>query len=149
MVGLTRISGTVIRADGTPVTSAIVKLDGSPASGCDGPCTQGVKPSDGTFSFVDVPARTFTVSAVDAVSGLKGAAGGTVNPGEQKTVTVVLEADGRVGGRVLRAAGQPAQGVVAELIIGRRHAWRAPAVPRDRRRWVVPVRSIARSATTR
>ena len=50
--------------------------DGSPASGCDGPCTQGVKPADGTFAFVNVPARTFTVSAVDAVSGLKGAAGG-------------------------------------------------------------------------
>ena len=42
---------------------------GSPATGCSGPCTQGVKPADGTFSFVDVPARTFTVSALDPVTG--------------------------------------------------------------------------------
>jgi hypothetical protein len=126
MVGLTQITGTVIRVDGSPVTSAIVKLDGSPATGCDGPCTQGVKPANGTFAFVDVPARTFTVSAQDPISGLKGAVGGTVNPGEQKTVTVVLEATGSVGGRVLRAAGQPASGVVAELILG-------PGTPGERR----------------
>ena len=126
MVGLTSISGTVIRTDGTPVTSALVTLDGRPATGCEGPCMQGVNPANGTFSFVDVPARTFTVSAQDAVTGLKGAAGGTVNPGEQKTVTIVLEPTGRVSGRVLRAAGQPAHGIVAELTV-------APGTPGERR----------------
>ena len=117
MVGLTVISGTVIHADGAPATSAVVRLEGSPSSGCVDACTQGVRPSDATFSFVDVPARTFTVSATDAVTGLKGAVGGTVNPGEHRSVTVVLQPTGTVGGRVLRAAGQPAHGIIAELIL--------------------------------
>src|SRR5262249_7301862 len=65
----------------------------------------------------DVPARTFTIRAQDPVTGLKGSVGGTLNPGEHKTVTVVLEPTGTVSGRVLRASGQPAQGVVAELVL--------------------------------
>ena len=126
MVGLTVISGTVIRADGTPATSAVVRLEGSPSSGCVDACTQGVRPTDAAFSFVDVPARTFTVSATDAVTGLRGAVGGTVNPGEHNSVTVVLQPTGTVGGRVLRAAGPPAHGIIAELIL-------APGTSQERR----------------
>ncbi|HEX4914144.1 MAG TPA: Ig-like domain-containing protein, partial [Vicinamibacterales bacterium] len=123
LVGLTSVSGVVLNANGTPATSAVVRLDGSPATGCVGgesgvgTCVQGVRPTDGTFSFVDVPARTFSVSATDAVSGLKGAVGGILNPGESKTVTIVLEPTGTVSGKVFTAAGKAAQGIVAELIV--------------------------------
>ena len=123
LVGLTIVSGVVLNANGSPATSAVVRLDGSPATGCVGSesgvgtCVQGVLPTDGTFSFVDVPAKTFTVSAADAVTGLKGAVGGILNPGEHKTVTIVLEPTGSVSGKVFTAAGKPAQGIVAELIL--------------------------------
>src|SRR5258708_16238700 len=113
-VGVAEIGGVVIRSGGSRAVTALVKHDGSPATGCDGTCTVGVNPADGTFAFLDVPARTFTIRAQDPVTGLKGSVGGTLNPGEHKVVTVVLEPTGTVSARVLRASGPPPQGVLPD-----------------------------------
>ena len=70
---------------------------------------------------MDVPARTFTVRATDAVTGFKGIVGDTLNPGETKTVQIVLEPTGSLRARVLFQSGGPAQGVVADLFVNNKH----------------------------
>ena len=120
MVGVSQIRGTVVKADGTPAANAELMLSASPATGCVNACFAFTDPQ-GAFSFVDVPARTFTVRATDAVTGFKGVVGDTLNPGETKTVQIVLEPTGSVRARVLFQGGDPAPGVVADLFVNGKH----------------------------
>ena len=121
MVGLSTISGTVFRGDGvTPAGGARLSLVASPNAGCGLEQCALDAAGDGTFTFINVPARTFTLTASDAVSGFKGVVGDLLNPGEAKQVRIVLEPTGSIQGRVLAASG-PAGGVVAELVMGPRH----------------------------
>lgn len=115
MSGLARITGQVVRADNSSAGSVQVSLKAYPTSGCAADCTQSTDGSGG-FTFVNIPGRTFTVTAVDT-TGLKGVAGGSLNPGEQKTLRIVLEPTTTVTGRVMTSSGQPAHGAVAELIL--------------------------------
>ncbi|MGC4081205.1 MAG: Ig-like domain-containing protein [Vicinamibacterales bacterium] len=114
--GLARVTGTVVQGNGTPAANVQVTLSASPSSGCAGDCEQSTGAA-GDFAFIGVPGRTFTVTAVDTLSGLKGVAGGSLNPGEQKVLQIVLEPTTTMSGRVLTAAGIPAHGAVAELIV--------------------------------
>ncbi len=120
MVGLSQITGQVVRSDNTPAGNVQVKLEGSPGTGCTGPCVRFAD-SNGRFSFIDVPARSFTVTAVDVVSGFKGVAGDSLNPGETRDVRVVLEPTGSLRGRVLRQNLNPAAGVTLDLATAGRH----------------------------
>jgi len=114
LAGLAGVTGQVVRANGSPAPNVSLRFTGQPASGCPGGCTAGTD-ENGRFSFLNVPARTFTVVATDALSGLRGAVGDTLDPGEVKDVRIVLAAAGAVTGRVLLSDSTPAQGVVAEL----------------------------------
>lgn len=120
LVGLSTVSGQVVRATGAAAAGVQVVLTGSPATGCDGPCTAFTDGS-GNFTFPQVAARTFTVSAQDPVSGQRGAVGDTINPGEVKSVRIALEPAASLRGHVLSANGQPARGMVAELVKGTSH----------------------------
>ncbi len=115
--GLRQVSGTVYAFDtNQPVPNVEVVLSGLPSSGCSNGCTTFTD-AGGQFSFVDVPAETFTVTARNPLNGLKGATGGSLNPGEHKIVRVVLQATASVSGRVLFANGQPAPRIIAELVL--------------------------------
>jgi hypothetical protein len=117
LAGLREVSGTAYFADGRVAPRVEVTLEGQPESGCAGRFCVTFAAADGNFSFVDVPARTFTVTARDPVTNLKGAVGGALNPGERRVVRIVLEPTGRMTGRVLLPNGNPAQGIVADLVI--------------------------------
>ena len=118
MIGVSQIQVRVIRADGTPAAGAALQLTAIPASGCINTCL-AFTDSQGAWTFVDVPARTFTVRATDG--DFKGVAGDTLNPGETKPVQIVLEPTRSLRARVLFQGGGPAQGVVADLFINSRH----------------------------
>ena len=65
LMGLSVVKGTVfeiVNGARVPAANATVRLYGQPGSGCAGPCQKGTEPG-GTFTFVNVPARTFTVTA--------------------------------------------------------------------------------------
>ena len=117
MEAVAKVTGTVERADGLKVVGAQVVFEGLPATACgNSGCTSGTD-SLGRFSFVDQPARSFTVTATDPLSQLKGTAGGPLAAGEQRDVRIVLAPSAALSGRVKTAAGQPAGGIVAELIV--------------------------------
>jgi len=118
LVGLSRVAGSVLYANGNPASNVRVVLNGQPSSGCPeiGGCI-GFTDANGAFAFINVPARTFYLSAVDSVSGLSGAVSGALNPGDALTVNVVLQATASVSGRVLSANGSPAPGITAELVV--------------------------------
>lgn len=115
LVGVSAFSGVVVRGDGSPAPNVSVTLIGQPSSGCPLFCTTFTG-SDGAFAFINVPARTFTMLATDAVSGLKGSISGTLNPGDLKVVRIVLQPTTAVSGRVLSAAGAPAPRITVALI---------------------------------
>jgi hypothetical protein len=121
LLGAGRITGTVYEADGvTPVPFAPVSMNGEPSSGCGNvidPHCHASADALGRFAFDGAPVRNFNVSAVHPISGLKGAAGDVLNPGQTADVRIVLQASSVVSGRVIFASGQPAEGVVAELTI--------------------------------
>ena len=85
LLGLSTIEGTVYELVGStrvPAANATVRLTGQPRSGCGGSCTQGTAPN-GTFRFINVPARTFTISAT-GLSGQQGSVGDVLNSGEHE-----------------------------------------------------------------
>jgi hypothetical protein len=117
MEGVAQVTGTVERADGSKVVGAQVVFEGLPATACGvGGCTAGTD-SQGRFSFVDQPTRSFTVTAIDPISQLKGTAGGPLTAGEIRDIRIVLAPSAALSGRAVTAAGQPAGGIVAELIV--------------------------------
>ena len=116
MSGLARITGQVVRGDNSPAANVQISLKAYPTSGCAGDCSQFTDGS-GNFTFINIPGQTFTVTASDPATGLKGVAGGSLNPGEQKTVRIVLEPTSTMSGRVLTSSGSPANGAIAELIV--------------------------------
>ena len=121
MVGLTAVHGQVVHANNTPAAGVRVVFDGQPANGCGlGGCAKFTD-ANGEFSFSQLPARSFTLSAEDPVSGLKGAVGGPLNPGQDKALRVVLQPSALVQGRVLTAGGTPAAGITSELTVGTEH----------------------------
>ncbi|MEO8681584.1 MAG: Ig-like domain-containing protein, partial [Vicinamibacterales bacterium] len=120
MIGLSEITGQVVRSDNSPAGNVDLRLEGEPSSGCAGACLRSAD-SNGFFTFSNVPARSFTITAVDAVSGFKGVAGDSLNPGETRTVRIVLEPTGSVRGRVLRQNLSPAVGVTVDLATAGRH----------------------------
>ncbi len=98
------VTGTLFAGDQvTPVTGASVTI--SPT----GPFARSAQTQsgpDGSFTFPGVSAGGFTVTATDPVSQLGGSATGALTAeGETVTVSVVLQASGRVEGRVVRADG--------------------------------------------
>ena len=114
MVGLSVVSGQVVRDDGSPAGNVRLQLDGKPATGCNGVCT-AFSDAGGNFSFIDVPAQTFTITASDPLSGLKGVVGDALTPGDTKAVTIVLTTTGGISGRVLFQNGTPAGGITAQV----------------------------------
>ena len=117
MEGVARVFGAVTRADGSPVDGAEVVFEGFPGTACGlGGCTSGTN-DKGEFSFPDQPARQFTITATETLSGLKGTAGGPLAAGEDREVRIVLAPTAAVSGRVLTQSGQPAGGIIAELIL--------------------------------
>src|SRR6185503_5110650 len=117
LVGVSQISGSVVFADNRIAPNVAVTLAGSPSSGCPGgPCTVFTD-ANGDFSFVNLPARTFTVTAADPVSGLRGVIAGALNPGDHPVVRVVLEPTASVTGRALFSNGTPVAGVTVDFLL--------------------------------
>lgn len=103
------VSGTVLgEPGGDPLAGAEVTLE---ADATRTATTNG----DGTFVFADVPAGTWTVEAT-ANDHVPAAVEVTVDPGEETTVTVALDAHASVGGTVTDAAtGAPIADAHASL----------------------------------
>jgi hypothetical protein len=120
MSGLSAVTGTVYNADGSVAGGARLELTGVPSSGCSGPCVQFALPN-GTFTFPNVAAASFTLVATGAVSDARGVVGDRLTPGQTKTVSITLAPFGQLSGRVLFPGGAPAANIVEELVIGGRH----------------------------
>ncbi len=116
LVGVSEIRGTVEFSNGTPARNVRLTLSGIPSSGCPALICTAFADDSGAFTFLNIPARTFWIGALDPVSGLRGSVSGTLNPGDQKTVRIVLQATGSVSGRVLFANGTPAPQITVELV---------------------------------
>ncbi len=114
LAGISAISGTVAFADGRPAVSARLVLKAEPST----ERQRGVDPDTAAFSFTDVSANSFTITATDAVSGLKGAASDVLHPGENKQVQIVLQPTGSLSAIVQLENGAPAVGVSGELQVG-------------------------------
>ncbi|HEY5514616.1 MAG TPA: Ig-like domain-containing protein, partial [Pengzhenrongella sp.] len=124
LLGLSTIEGTVfetVNGVRQPARNATVQLSGQPGSGCTGwVCTQGTD-INGSFRFLNVPARSFTVTAFN-LAGQRGSVGDVINPGSTRTgLEIDLAAAFEVRGRVLASNGDVAAGVVAELTKGAAH----------------------------
>jgi hypothetical protein len=149
LTGVGQVSGTVEFADGRLGANVSVSLFGQPSSGCTtGACTIFTDGS-GHFEFINVPARTFTVTAVDPVGGLRGAAAGALNPGGHEVIRVVLEPTASVTGRVLFSNQSPAAGITVDLVsttsTGPRHFF---AVTDQAGQFALPVLPIATYAAS-
>ena len=122
LMGLSSVSGHVyelVNSVLTPAAYASVLLYGQPGSGCPGACQQSTD-AVGAFTFTNIPARTFTVTA--SLGGQKGSVGDTLNPGETKTgVQIILAPAVSLTGKVRLANGSPAMGIVADLTSGGTH----------------------------
>ena len=68
-------------------------------------------------TFVDLQPGVFSVSALDPISGLKGAAGGELLAGKTADVRISLESTATLAGVVMRAGGELARGISAELTV--------------------------------
>jgi 5-hydroxyisourate hydrolase-like protein (transthyretin family) len=117
--GLSTVTGVVMQ-NNAPVANARVTIKGQPDVGCGSSCS-GFANGSGQFTFERISARSFTVIASNASGTLSGSTGDILNPGETKTISVVLEATRKLSGRVLNAAQLPVAGVVGEVVIGSRH----------------------------
>jgi 5-hydroxyisourate hydrolase-like protein (transthyretin family) len=117
--GLSTVTGVVMQ-NNAPVPNARVTIKGQPDVGCGSSCS-GFANGSGQFTFERISARSFTVLASNASGTLSGSTGDILNPGETKTISVVLEATRKLSGRVLNAAQLPVAGVVGEVVIGSRH----------------------------
>ncbi|MCU1383321.1 MAG: LamG domain protein jellyroll fold domain protein [Acidobacteria bacterium] len=117
LAGISSIGGTVTFADGRPAVHASLFLNADPFL----QRQRGVDPDTATFSFSDVSANSFTITATDAVSGLKGAASDVLHAGENKQVQIVLQPTGSLSAVVQLESGNPAVGVSGELLIGGHH----------------------------
>ena len=117
LAGISQITGTVM-FNGSPVAGASVSLLGVPSVKRD-----GFADANGHFSFPDVSARSFTITASAPPSfTTRGVVSDRFNPGESKEVQIVLEPTGSLSGRVLlESSGNPAVGVTAEVVIAGKH----------------------------
>ena len=77
-------------------------------------CTRFADAS-GAFTYNELAAQQFSITAVDPITGLRGAVGGTLLAGENRSVRIVLQPTAQVTGRVFKANGSPADGVTVEL----------------------------------
>ncbi len=123
LLALSTIEGTVfetINSTRVPAANATVRLSGQPGSGCPGSCQQSTD-ANGRFRFVNVPARTFTVSASN-LTGQQGSVGDQINPGETRTgLEIVLAPAVAMSGRAILGDGTPAGGVVVDLSVDSGH----------------------------
>ena len=117
LAGISQISGTVL-FNGVPAAGASVSLLGIPMVRRD-----GFADANGHFSFPDVSARSFTITAAAAPSfTTRGVVSDRLNPGESKVVQIVIEPTGSLSGRVLlESTGSPAAGVTAEVVNAGKH----------------------------
>ncbi len=75
--------------------------------------------TNGTFDTqIALPARAYTVQAEDPVTGLKGVAGVSVQPGVTNSVEVRLLGKGSLRVAVQFAGGAPAPGASVEVVLG-------------------------------
>jgi hypothetical protein len=113
--GQGNVAVTVLDALGNPDSSAIVTLTGQTTFGG---TFNGVTQPNGTYTFSQIPAGAFAVTASDSVS-LAGAGpvSGTVTPGGTVPVTLQLQSVGAVTGFVFAANGvTPVSGITVNLI---------------------------------
>ncbi len=117
LAGVSQLTGVVL-FNGVPSPGARVSLLGVPAVQ-----RQGFADANGRFSFPDVSARSFTITAAAAPSfTTKGVVSDRLNPGETKDLVIVLEPTGTLKGRaVLESTGAGAGGVTAEIIVDGKH----------------------------
>jgi len=118
MGGVSEVRGTVERSNGAMAAGVRVELTGQPDPGCTGESCVVFTDGDGVFRFVDVPARTFSVNAVDPVNpAFKGAAGGALNPGQVTQLRIVLAPAFALSGRTMFPGSRVAAGIVADLVL--------------------------------
>ncbi|MCU1382031.1 MAG: LamG domain protein jellyroll fold domain protein [Acidobacteria bacterium] len=117
LVGLSRVSGTVVFSDNRPAPRVQLSLFGYPTSGCagNGGCS-AFADDNGAFEFLNITAKTYYLRATDPVSNLSGVLTGTLNAGDHPVLRLVLQPTASVTGRALSAGGGGAPRVTAELI---------------------------------
>jgi hypothetical protein len=102
--GLGSVAVTVTDGGGSPVTNALLTLSGQSNSGS--PFTfNGVTQVNGTFTFGNVPAGTFSIVAVDPITQAGASGGGSVPIGATTTEMLQLQPVGSIAGVVYAANG--------------------------------------------
>ena len=134
------VSGQVFQSDGvTPAAFVPLFLEGQPTSGCEAITPPACPVSDdeaavvcqgrarrrgcygatdgaGRFTFSNITAQTFSVTADGPITGQRAIASGTLVP-PTASVRLVLSPVARVTGRALVAGAIPKSGIVADLLI--------------------------------
>ncbi|MBS1818371.1 MAG: carboxypeptidase regulatory-like domain-containing protein [Acidobacteria bacterium] len=122
LLGLSSVQGTVyqiVNGARVPAPNATVRLSGQPGSGCPSYCQQGTD-GNGQFTFINVPAQTFTVTA-SSLTGQQGSVGDVLVPGQARSgLEIVLAPAVNVAGRAL-VGSAPARGVIADLSVNNGH----------------------------
>jgi hypothetical protein len=113
--GQGNVTATVLNALGNPDASAIVTLTGQTAFGGS---FNGVTQPNGTYTFSQIPAGGFAVTASDPVTQAgAGPVSGSVSPGNTATITLQLQPVGSVSGFVFAANGvTPVSGMTVNLV---------------------------------
>src|SRR5262249_16060715 len=100
--GVGQVVVLVNNASGVAVPGASVTLSGQ---GQFGGSYSGTTASDGTFTFPNVLAGSFSLTATDPITGVSGGAFGSVASGATTHVTVQLQAIGSIAGHVYSTDG--------------------------------------------
>ena len=114
--GQGNVTVTVLNASGTPDASAILTLTGQTQFGG---AFNGITQANGTYTFSQVPAGGFAVTASDPVSQAgAGPVSGSVTPGGSAAVTLQLQPVGSVTGFIFAANGVTAVSGISVNLVG-------------------------------
>jgi hypothetical protein len=111
--GLGAVTATVIDAASAPVGNALLTLTGQSSFGG---TFNGVSQPDGTFTFSQVPAGSFSVTASNPETGAGASITGSVAAGQSVNVTLQLQPVGTITGFVFAVDGvTPVAGISVDL----------------------------------
>ncbi|RLB69949.1 MAG: hypothetical protein DRH04_04385, partial [Deltaproteobacteria bacterium] len=135
LAGTGTITGNVEWQDGSPARGVELNLFSNPIPACP-PACKGCPPvctafadENGTFQFINIPAGTITIEAINPVNpDISGTNGSILAPGDTADIRIVLEPVGTVTGIVHYGDNLPASGIVAKLELTNPPAWTPPLI---------------------
>jgi hypothetical protein len=113
--GLGTVTATVVDATSTPVANALVTLTGQSSFGG---VFNGVTQPDGTFTFSQLPAGSFSVTASNPQTGAGASVTSSVAAGQSATVTLQLQPVGSIAGVVFAVDGVTPVADMSVVLLG-------------------------------